>query len=188
MEKTSAERTNKLVRVVLTGPECTGKSTLSEQLARHFSTVFVPEYAREYIGGLCRPYNYEDVVHIADVQRMQAHDTFEKANTLVFFDTYLIITKVWFNVVFGRHPVWIDKELSAGTIDLYLLCDTTIPWTADPVRENGGEMREKLYYMYKKELDDLGCKYNVITGIGEDRLNHAIDAVNQYVQESRILL
>jgi NadR type nicotinamide-nucleotide adenylyltransferase len=181
MEKGIQDSTGEVMRVVLTGPECTGKTTLAQQLASHFSTIFIPEYAREYVANLCRPYNYEDVVHIAEVQQKQAHEYTERANRILFFDTYLIITKIWFKVVFGRYPEWIDQELSGKTIDLYLLCDTSIPWIADPVRENGGEMREKLFQMYKSELDQLGCSYSIISGTGQKRLDQAIRATRQFL-------
>lgn len=170
-------------RIVLTGPECTGKSTLSRQLADHYHTRFIPEYARDYIAGLCRPYTYDDVLHIANTQRDQAHSIDEGQHGIIFLDTYLIITKFWFKVVFGRYPDWIDSELAGNFIDLYLLCDTSIPWTSDEVRENGGEMRVKLYELYKHELDRLGCRYTVITGTGPDRLNMAVQAVDRFLED-----
>lgn len=182
MEKRTIAPATQVKLVVITGPECTGKSTLSQQLATHYNTVFVPEYARHFIENLCRPYTYEDVLHIAEVQRSQARELVGKARGVLFLDTYLIITKVWFDVVFGRHPSWIDEELSHDIISLYLLCDTSIPWQADPVRENGGIMREKLYLMYKDELDKLGCHYSVISGLGQQRLNLAANAVDQLLK------
>jgi len=181
MEKGIEGSAGKVIRIVLTGPECTGKTTLTQQLARHFNTVFVPEYAREYVANLCRPYNFEDLEHIAEVQRTQAREFAGQAKSILFLDTYLIITKVWFQVVFGRFPEWIDQELSANTIDLFLLCDTDIPWVADPVRENGGAMREKLLQLYKNELDQLGCAYDVVSGTGQKRLNHAIHDVDSFL-------
>ena len=96
-------------------------------------------------------------------------------------DTYLIITKVWFDVVFNHHPDWIDDELKRKTIDLFLLCNTDIPWVADPVRENGGEMRERLFVMYKKELDLLGYNYSIIRGNGNERFQEALKAVEELV-------
>jgi NadR type nicotinamide-nucleotide adenylyltransferase len=179
MEKTTVDPAGQVKLVVITGPECTGKSTLSQQLATHYNTVFVPEYARQYIENLCRPYTYEDVLHIAETQRSQAHELIGRAKGVLFLDTYLIITKVWFDVVFNRHPQWIDDELSRNIISLYLLCDTSIPWQADPVRENGGAMREKLYLMYKDELEKLGCNYSVVSGMGQQRLSSASKAVDQ---------
>ena len=187
MEKRTEDSTGNLIRVVLTGPECTGKSTLAQQLALHFNTVYVSEYARDYIGNLCRPYNYEDLEHIAEVQRNQANTFVNRGNSIVFFDTYLVITKIWFEVVFGRCPKWVIEELSRKTIDLYLLCDTSIPWMSDPVRENGGEMREKLYLMYKNELERLDCSYAVITGTGLQRVDMAIQAVNDFLENHKHL-
>jgi len=181
MEKGTEDANSKIIRIAVTGPECTGKTTLTQQLAAHFGTIYVPEYARDYIADLCRPYTYDDVLHIAEVQRRQAHEFVRQASRVLFFDTYLIITKVWFDVVFGRHPEWIEEELSRKTIDFFLLCDTSIPWKADPVRENGGEMREKLFRMYKLELEKRNCPYTIITGTGQPRLNSAIQAVDQFM-------
>lgn len=181
MEKSTDTSGNPVIHVAITGPECTGKSTLSVQLARHYNTVFVPEFAREYVSSLDRPYHYQDLVHIAETQIRQAIDYSKRANKLLFFDTWLIITKVWFDVVFDRHPQWIDEELNRKTIDLFLLCSTDIPWVADPVRENGGEMRERLYLLYRKELESLGCNYRIITGIGNERLQEALKAIEERV-------
>ena len=180
MEKRTRHKMNSTIRVAITGPECTGKSTLAMQLARHFNTRFIPEYAREYIEQLDHPYTFENVAHVAEVQVKQAKEILHTENKIVFFDTYLIITKVWFQVVYGHYPDWINEELKQKTMDLYLLCDTSIPWVADKVRENGGEMREILYNRYLAELKEYGFNYAIITGTGNQRLNNAIDAVNHF--------
>jgi NadR type nicotinamide-nucleotide adenylyltransferase len=184
MEKRTGDHGLKIRRVVLTGPECTGKTTLTNQLARHFNAPFVPEYARHYIAGLDRRYDYHDVLHIAKKQLRQHNDFYLKNHTLVFFDTYLIITKVWMDVVFKHHPAWIDVELSSNTIDLYLLCNTDIAWIADPVRENGGEMRGKLFEIYKNELNRFRCNYEIISGAGIHRLRQAVKAVDKLLHNN----
>jgi nicotinamide riboside kinase len=169
----------KTIRVVITGPECTGKSTLSARLAEYFDTVFISEYARDYIEALTRNYTYEDVLYIAEKQLSQVKDGFGDKN-IVFFDTWLIITKVWFKVLYGHYPGWIDDELKKGYIDLWLICSTDIPWIADGVRENGGEMREKLFAMYLAEIEQIGGRYAIIHGTGDQRFLNALKAIKKF--------
>jgi len=183
MEKGTGPVGDKIIRIVLTGPECTGKSTLAIQLAQHYNTVCIPEYARQYIGGLSRTYEYDDVLHIAQTQVRQLDEYSSRANRILFLDTYLVITKVWFDLVFNRRPQWIDEELSKHSIDFYLLCDTDIPWEADTVRENGGTRRELLLGLYKKELTDFGCEFKIVRGLGEERLKNAIRLVDTHIQK-----
>jgi NadR type nicotinamide-nucleotide adenylyltransferase len=169
----------KTIRIVITGPECTGKSTLTRELAEYFQGPYIPEYARDYIEKLNRPYNYKDVLHIAETQLMQGTSAFADAK-VIFFDTYLVITKIWFEVVYNRYPAWIEDEIKRQKMDLYLLCDTSIPWIADDVRENGGAMREVLYLKYQHELENMGCKYAVVKGIGQQRLTNAIEIIHHF--------
>lgn len=183
MEKRTGFISDKIIRIVLTGPECTGKSTLAVQLAKHYNTLCVPEYAREYVGSLSRPYDYGDVEHIAETQVKQLQEYSNRANRILFLDTYLIITKVWFDLVFNRRPKWLDKELSEHSVDFYLLCDTDVPWEADAVRENGGDRREYLLGLYKVELANFGCEFGIVQGLGNERLKNAIRLVDNYVQK-----
>jgi len=182
MEKETRGTGASVVRIAITGPESTGKSTLARQLAAYFDTLFVPEYARIYVEQLDREYTYADVEHIARTQVRQLAAFTARAHQILFLDTYLIITKVWFDVVYHRHPAWVDEEIARHDIDLYLLCRTDIPWEYDPVRENGGERREALYEQYRKELEWNGCRYEVVEGLGEDRLQHALEHVRNFLK------
>jgi NadR type nicotinamide-nucleotide adenylyltransferase len=167
------------IRIVITGPECTGKTTLASRLAEYFGTVFIAEYAREYVENLGRQYCYRDVMHIAEKQLEQVKSSYGD-NKIVIFDTWLIITKIWFEVVYGRYPLWIDDELNKGIIDLWLICSTDIPWFSDGVRENGGEKREELFNMYLSELKKIKGRYAIIEGTGDQRFFNALKAIKGY--------
>lgn len=172
---------NDLKRIVISGPESTGKTELAEALAKNFGTIWVPEYARTYIEQLDRPYTYHDVEMIAKVQVAMESEFAEKASAgLLIFDTWLIITKVWFDVVYGHCPDWITAHISNSKIDLFLVCDTDIPWVSDRVRENGGEKRKDLFRQYCSEISAFGFNYEIIDGTGEQRLKNALNVLKKY--------
>lgn len=167
-------------KISIIGPESTGKSTLSEQLANYYNTIWLPEYARTYIGNLNRNYSYEDVVHIAEKQVELENEYLQKANKFLFIDTDLIITKVWFDFVFKKHPVNIDENIIKNKADLYLLCYHDLPWEFDKLRENGGENRKILYSLYEMELKLKQFKYKIVKGKGDERLKLSIEKINNF--------
>ncbi len=167
-------------KIVLIGPESTGKTTLSRQLAEHFAAEWVAEYAREYVEQLQRDYTYDDVERIARVQEQQFLEKNE-GEGVVFFDTDLIITKVWFQVCYNSVPAWLDEALRAQNVALYLLCRPDLEWEYDPVRENA-DCRSFLYDCYKKEVERLGAPYAEIDGVGDQRLQNAISVVKNFIQ------
>ncbi len=162
-----------MIKIALTGPESTGKSTLSQALAAHFGTLWVPEYARFYLKHLPRPYLPEDVLHIAQGQ-MQWETVWEKyAQNLLFCDTDLLVPKIWMEHKYGYCDPWINTQLSLRHYDLYLLCDIDMPWEDDPLREHPNE-REALFEKYRAALDAMNAKYAVVSGRGSERLNKAV--------------
>ena len=165
--------------VVITGAESTGKSTLTEELANYFKVPFIPEIAREYIETLNRKYTYYDVESIA-FQQVELFNRMKMNNIpVLFLDTWLIITKVWFEIVYTKKPEWLTKTISGIKIDLFLVCDTDLPWVADPVRENGGEKRLKLQKMYIRNITDYGFQYRIVNGKGEKRFESALSFVKE---------
>jgi NadR type nicotinamide-nucleotide adenylyltransferase len=175
-ERTKEKRMSKdpVKRIVVTGPESTGKTELSFNLAKRLNTIFIPEYAREYVENLNRPYTYSDVESIARFQIVQEEMFEERAQNLLIFDTWLIITKVWFDLVFGKCPEWVISHIKSSHIDLFLICKTDLPWIPDPVRENGGEKREELLQLYCDEIKSFGFPYELVEGIGPIRTENAL--------------
>jgi nicotinamide riboside kinase len=168
-------------RIVVIGPESTGKTSLTKNLAAYFEVNWLPEYAREYIEKLDRPYVYGDVEIIATKQVALEKEALASTNSFTIIDTDLIITKIWFQVVYQKMPDWIDSAIRAQNDSFYLLCATDIPWEDDPVRENGGEMREKLFEIYENELNFYGFTYGIVRGLGEERLKNALKIMQEEI-------
>ncbi len=169
-----------VIRIVVTGPESTGKTNISDYLATQLNALWVPEYARYYVSSLRSKYSYRDIEHIAGKQIDDYLKYTGKGSGMVIFDTWLIITKVWFDVVFGKHPGWLDEKIAQLPIDLYLLCSPDIPWEPDDVRENGGRSRDLLFNRYRKEIEALQVPLQIISGRGGERFRSALKAVNDF--------
>jgi nicotinamide riboside kinase len=182
MEKTM--ETTGFCSIIVTGPESTGKTTIATALAENFSGILVPEYARNYVEGLNRPYNYSDICKIAEWQYSQMkHYMREGADRLVIFDTYLIISKIWLLWFNGIYPEWIDNAIRESGNCLYLLCATDIEWEPDNVRENGGEARERLFREYQAELEKFKLNYRIVSGYGDKRISNALQFVDEYLMQ-----
>jgi NadR type nicotinamide-nucleotide adenylyltransferase len=168
----------KVTKIAITGPESTGKSQLAEELAAHYNTVFVPEYARGYIDRLKRAYDQNDIFEIARGQIREESRMKQKANRILFCDTELIVTKIWSEVRYGSCDPWILQMIEKNKYDLFLLCNIDLPWEEDPQREHP-HMREKLFQLYFEELTERGFPFRVVSGIGKDRLMNAIGFIKQ---------
>jgi NadR type nicotinamide-nucleotide adenylyltransferase len=167
-------------KIVVTGPESTGKSTLCEQLATHYKTGWVPEYARQYLLALGRPYQYDDLLIIARGQLEQEDRIIASLKTpLVFIDTDMYVMKVWCEFVFGKCHSFILDQIVKRKYDAYLLCNTDLPWVADELREYPDlESRERLYYNYKDLMINQSVAWIDIRGDYDARLNKAMAFVN----------
>jgi NadR type nicotinamide-nucleotide adenylyltransferase len=167
-------------KIVVTGPESTGKSTLCEQLATHYKTGWVPEYARQYLLALGRPYQYDDLLIIARGQLEQEDRITASLKTpLVFIDTDMYVMKVWCEFVFGKCHSFILDQIVKRKYDAYLLCNTDLPWVADELREYPDlESRERLYYNYKDLMINQSVAWIDIRGDYDARLNKAMAFVN----------
>lgn len=171
-------------KVAIIGPECTGKSELSAYLAQHFNTCWVNEYARTYLDQLDRPYLESDLKSIAQGQVRLEDESLPAANKVLICDTNLLVIKVWSNFKYGHCSEEILQLISSRTYDLYLLTYIDIPWQADPQREHP-DKREKLWRIYKAELETQDVTFAEIKGERTIRRKTAIEAINQLLNKSK---
>ena len=180
-------------KIVVIGPESTGKSTLCSQLAEHYKTLWCPEYAREYLDTHGKEYSYEELLTIAkgqisleDATSRKLQAASEKANnsqltthdSLLFIDTDMYVMKVWCEFAFGKCHSWILNQIATRKYDLYLLCNVDLPWVKDELREYPDvETRNKLYHYYKDIMVNQSVPWIDINGNYEERLQVAINAL-----------
>lgn len=170
----------RIAKIAITGPESTGKTMISEELANHYRTVWVPEFARYYLKKIDRPYNYDDILEIATSQQKSEMALKKIANRILFSDTELLVTKIWCEVKYQKCHPRIIQNIEKQDYDLYLLMNTDIPWVDDPMREHPG-LRDWLFLLYKNELEKYRFNFRIVTGTGNDRLKNAIKFVDELV-------
>jgi NadR type nicotinamide-nucleotide adenylyltransferase len=168
-------------KIVVTGPESTGKSMLCEQLAAHYETAWVPEYTRQYLLEIKRPYTYEDLLIIARWQiEQEDRITSSIKRSLVIVDTDMYVMKVWCEFVFGKCHSFILDEIVKRKYDGYLLCNTDLPWVADELREYPDlESRERLYHMYKDLMINQSTPWVDVFGSYEERFQKAVSFIDE---------
>ena len=148
-------------RVGIIGPESSGKSTLARYLARRYKGTCVPEDARTYVEQKgTTEVSYEELCEIA---RHQIEELESLTGDIIFFDTELIVTKVWFDYAFGRVPEWLNQAIVRYPMDTYLLTYPDLPWVPDPARSNGSDaIRKELFDRYEAEIEALNIPYYII--------------------------
>ena len=167
-------------KIAVIGPESTGKSTLSEALAKELNTVYVPEYARTYLEQLNRPYNESDLLEIANGQLKSEQEMHSKANRYLICDTNLYVLKVWSEHKYSQCHKSILESIATQHYDMFLLTYIDTDWQYDPLREHPQE--EMRLYFYK-QFEDLVINSNtpflVVKGEENERLLIALNAINQ---------
>jgi NadR type nicotinamide-nucleotide adenylyltransferase len=171
-----------MLKIAITGPESTGKSTLSQQLAAHYQGLWVPEFARAYIADLDRPYTLQDLEAIARGQLDLEAATAAQNPRLLFADTDLLVIKIWSEHAFGKSPDWVLQQLKRQDYNLYLLMGVDLPWEPDPQREHP-HLRQYFYDWYKRELKALQVPFVEISGQQEHRLAQARQHVDALLRQ-----
>jgi NadR type nicotinamide-nucleotide adenylyltransferase len=170
-----------ITKIAIVGPESTGKSTISAYLAKHYQTVWVPEFARGYCEKLTEPCTWQDEINMFYGQLALEEEYLPKANKLLICDTTFITVKIWSDYTFGRSPQEVLDELPKHPYDLYLLLDIDLPWEEDPLRDFP-HMREHFMEVWHKELKALNANYVVISGSAQGRYDEAVKAIDKFLQ------
>lgn len=150
-----------MFKVGIIGPESTGKSSLALYLSKRYKGIYIPEYARTYVEQKgTTEVTYDELCEIA---KHQIEEIKSLSGEIVFFDTELIITKVWFDYAFGRVPEWLEEAIIRYPMDIYLLTYPDLPWVPDPARSNGSDaIRMELFKRYEVEIQALNIPYYII--------------------------
>ncbi len=187
METKYKQEPSDIIKVVLFGPESTGKTTLSEQLARHYNSVWVPEYAREYLQNkwnnerkTCEPH---DLLPIAEGQMRLENELSKKANKVLICDTDLLETKVYSEAYYVGHcdPL-MEKYALSNTYDLYFLTYIDVNWQADDLRDKPHE-RERMFLYFKETLEKYNRNFIILKGAKQTRLATAIEHIDKLLKK-----
>lgn len=189
--KHTRDHSNGIIKVVLFGPESTGKTTLAEQLAAHYQTLWVPEFMREYLeekwenkGQLI---SKEDLLPIAQGQLKQEQNALEKVKDLLICDTNLLELKVYSEYYYnGYCPGFIKKEAVKDNYDIYLLTYVDTPWEADILRDRPHN-REEMFSIFEDELKKQGFPYEILKGNLEERFEKAVEIIDALLKLKRSL-
>lgn len=187
MEKTLKQESSDLIKIVVFGPESTGKTTLSRQLAKYYNTVYTPEFLREYAQNkwdkekkACEP---KDVIPIAQGQIVLENKQLNKATNLLICDTDLLETKVYAEAYFdGFSNIDLDNAVNVHTYEMYFLTYIDVPWEADDLRDKPNE-REEMFLKFEKALIKHNKPYVLLKGNKTARFQKAISIIDQLLLE-----
>lgn len=171
------------MRVVVTGSECTGKTTLAEALAQHYGVAPVPEYVRRFVEEKGAVPVYEDVDAIARGQIALENEHIARSPRVLIQDTDLLSTVVYSHHYYGDCPPWIEAALSERAADLYLLCDIDVPWVPDGDQRDRGDRREEMHALFGDALRHRAVPALEVSGGPAIRLAAAIAAIDALLEE-----
>ena len=173
----------KCLKIVLFGPESSGKTTLAKHLALHYNTNFVPEFARDYLqrkwDKTKRICSLEDLPVIVKGQNRLEKKILKKSNSIIFCDTNVVVTQIWSQTHFnGYCSPKILKSAMRSNYDFYLLTNTDIPWQSDDLRDRPND-REKMLKIFKESLDYYDFPYKLISGDITTRVKTSIKIIDK---------
>ena len=168
------------LKIAFTGPESTGKTSLSMLVSETFDGVYIPEYSRSFLEKSNGFYEEQDLVTIALGQCEVLQSVLISGNQLLVSDTDMTVMKVWSQFKYGRVSPMIEKLYKEESFDHLFLCDTDIPWEEDPLREHP-ESRDELFALYLEMIQAKTKNFTIVKGSLEERLNQ----VRQVLEEKK---
>ena len=183
MEKNNSKKSRDCLKIVLYGPECTGKTTLAKELASYYKTNWVPEFARDYLqkkwnekGEVC---SLEDLPIIINGQRALEKKILKKSREIIFCDTNVVVTQIWSQTHFNGYCCpEILKAAKDSNYDFYLLTDIDVPWQKDDLRDRPND-REKMLNIFREVLERYNFPYKFISGNIKNRLKASIKVIDE---------
>ena len=187
MEEKYRQQPTNCIKVVLFGPESTGKTTLSRQLARYYNSVWVREYAREYLQNkwnnerkICEPI---DLLPIASGKMALENELAKKTDSVLICDTDLLETKVYAEAYYsGVCDPLLEKYALENTYDLYFLTYIDTPWEADDLRDKPQE-REAMFKVFEMALKKYNRPYVLLKGDKKERLETAVGHIDKLMRK-----
>ena len=183
---TDTQEHTRLRRICVTGPECTGKTTLAQRLATHFSAELVPEAARLYAERINRELRSTDVELIAAEHITMADDAarrvIDRGGGALILDQDLLSTAVYGKDYYDFSSPWLIGEAIRRRADLYLLCDVDVPWVSDGIRDRPGD-RSSMFTLFASALDELAAPAVLIRGGWDERWDMARSACVQLLDD-----
>jgi NadR type nicotinamide-nucleotide adenylyltransferase len=182
MEKTDKQAKGNIVKVVLTGPESTGKSTIAKKLAQHFKTVWVKEFLREFAEekySKNQPLVYTDNLLIAEGQIKLEQEAIKDAKKYIFCDTDILQTVIYSHEYYNKVQQKLEKKLQSSNTDLYILLNLDVSWEEDHLRDKPND-RSRMFKIFEDTLIKFNKKYIILEGKGDIRLQNAINIVEKH--------
>lgn len=187
MEKNLRQTKSDILKIVLFGPESTGKTTLSIELSKYYNTVWAPEFARDYlqekwndVATICE---IDDIIPIAIGQTKLENDLLKKANKIIFCDTNILETKIYAEAYYHEYSnAILNEAVNNLEYTLYFLTDIDVPYEQDDLRDRPNQ-RQEMFDIFKKGLERHNCKYQILSGNLEKRLTTAKNTINKLLKE-----
>ena len=189
MEENLKQQPTEVIKIAMYGPESTGKTTLASQLADKFNTIWIPEFARDYLQNrwdtkqeIC---SQEDLIPIAIGQTQLENEALNKANEILFCDTNLLVTKVFSDIYYNNCDAVLERAAKKHKYDLIFLTDVDMPWQADDLRDKPND-RENTLAIFEKALLDFEKPYIKLSGNQDERLEKATKIIKDYVKAKKL--